>query len=109
MSSSAQSSPSPCSTEEGDVQINWNLSFVTQLMGSAESQLASFANQMQAEIAKIHADTDFVRDNLDGPHNHLQRLQKTKKDLQRLVDQFRELSDKSRVVSRKAANRIINC
>lgn len=110
MSSSIfENSSSTCQDEQGDIQINWNLTYITSLMSSAESQLTAIAGLMRSEILKIKADKDFIKDNLEGSHNHLKRLDKTAKELQRLLGQFEALADKSRNIARKAGRRVLDC
>ena len=107
--SSSGSQELNCERECGDTEINWNLTYMVSLMTTAESQLNSIANQLIAEVSKMRSDATFVQDNLCPPHKHLKRIDATIKDACKIIDEFRSLADKSRVLARKAAKRVVSC
>jgi hypothetical protein len=107
MISSSAKSKHKTKPEEGDYLIDWHLQYCSQLAFQSESNLFNILGQIKGELVKMRADTNFIENNLPGPHHHLTKLGQTDVELRQIIDNITELADKFRHIAHRTAERVI--
>ena len=105
--SSSGGGSKPTSPEKGDYIVNWHLQYCANIFLQHETQLNALEDLVKAELMKIRTDGEFIKNELDGTHTHLTRLQSEDRDLRNILDSIGNLSDLFRTVVQRSAQRII--